>query len=53
MDECSGDDNAGAKVFGDEEDPFWDPSTLVLVREDWEDSAYTFVSTRLGGSKKW
>ena len=37
MNECRGDDDAGAEVFGDEEEIRGDPYALVVVREDGED----------------
>ena len=36
MDECCGYDDAGAKVFGNEEGPFWDAYSSMSTRVDGE-----------------
>ena len=42
MDESGCDDDAGTKVFGDEEGPFGDPRAFVLVRENGKDSSFGY-----------
>ena len=47
VDECCGYDDAGAKVFGNEEGPFWDARSSMSTRVDRESGTCMIVSDQV------